>query len=170
MERLLLGKKEETKNKLLSELIKGARRSDRDLAKSVRASQPTVSRKRAALEKEGFVQEYTVIPDLQKMGYEILAITFLRFRQPPKPDVIERARTWTGKQHSVVFAADGEGLGMNSVMVSAHKDYAGFSEMLTELRRDWHESLMDVESFRICVDRPEQLIKRFSFRHLLEKG
>jgi hypothetical protein len=59
---------------------------------------------------------------------------------------------------------------MNSVMVSAHKDYAGFSEMLTGLRRDWHESLKDVESFRICVDRPEYLIKRFSFRHLLQKG
>jgi DNA-binding Lrp family transcriptional regulator len=165
-----LGKKEEeNKNKLLSELIKGARRSDRDLAKSVRTSQPTVSRRRAALEKEGLVHEYTVIPDLQKMGYEILAITFMSFRQPPRPDVLEKARTWTGKQPSVVFAADGEGLGMNSVMVSAHKDYAGFSEMLTELRRDWHESLKDVESFRICVDRPEQLIKRFSFRHLLAK-
>ena len=161
--------KEETKNKLLSELIKGARRSDRDLARSVRTSQPTVSRKRAALEREGLVQEYTVIPNLQKMGYEILAITFLSFRQPPKPEIIERAKIWTGKQHSVVFAADGEGLGMNSIMVSAHKDYSSFSEMLTQLRRDWHESLKDVESFRICVDRPEHFIKRFSFRHLLEK-
>jgi DNA-binding Lrp family transcriptional regulator len=168
LEQLRLGKKEEIENRLLSELIRGARRSDRDLAKSVR-TQPTVSRRRAALEKEGFVQEYTVIPDLRKMGYEILAITFLSFRQPPKPEVIERARTWTGKQPSVVFASDGEGLGMNSVMVSAHKDYASFTEMLTELRRDWHESLKDVESFRICVDRPEHLIKRFSFRHLVAK-
>jgi DNA-binding Lrp family transcriptional regulator len=166
---LRLGKKEETKNTLLSELIKGVRRSDRDLAKSVKTSQPTVSRRRAALEREGLVQEYTVIPDLQKMGYEILAITFMSFGQPPRPDVLKRARAWTGKQPSVIFAADGEGLGMNSVMVSAHKDYAGLSEMLTELRRDWHESLKSVESFRICVDRPEHLIKRFSFRHLLTK-
>jgi DNA-binding Lrp family transcriptional regulator len=170
LEQLTLGKRDETKNKLLSELIKGARRSDRDLAKSVRTSQPTVSRRRAALEKEGLVQEYTVIPDLQKMGYEILAITFLSFRQPPKPDVLEKARTWTGGQPSVIFAADGEGMGMTSVVVSAHKDYSGLSEMLTELRRDWHESLKDVESFRICVDRPEHIIKRFSFRHLIAKG
>jgi len=72
-------KKKEEKLRILFELIKGARRSDRELAKAVGTSQPTITRKRTKLEKEGFIKEYTVIPDLKKMGYEIIAFTFLAF-------------------------------------------------------------------------------------------
>jgi DNA-binding Lrp family transcriptional regulator len=162
-----MSKKEETKYKLLSELMKGARRSDRELAKAMKTSQPTVTRKRTILEKEGLIREYTILPDLGKMGYEIVALTFLSFEQPPRPDVLERAREWTEKQPSVIFAADGEGLGMNSVMVSAHKDYASLIELLTKLRQDWQANLKEVQSFKVCVDRPELVIKRFSMRHLM---
>ena len=38
-------------------------------------SQPTVTRRRAELEKEKLL-DYTAIPDLKKLGFEILAITF----------------------------------------------------------------------------------------------
>jgi len=159
-------KKEDAKNKLLFELVKGARRSDRDLARALRISQPTATRKRTALEKEGLIQEYTVVPNLEKMGYQILAFTFLSFEQPPKPELIETAKKWTRKQPSVMFAADGTGIGMNSIMVSAHRDYSGFSKLLTKLREDWQPNLKNVQSFIICVNRPELLIKQFSFRYL----
>jgi DNA-binding Lrp family transcriptional regulator len=39
--------------KILSELMKNARISDRELAKKIGVSQPTVSRIRSRLEKEG---------------------------------------------------------------------------------------------------------------------
>jgi DNA-binding Lrp family transcriptional regulator len=147
-------------------LNKNARRSDRDLAKVVKISQPTVTRKRTILEREGLIREYTVVPDLERMGYQIMAFTFLSFEQPPKPELLERAREWTKKQSSVVFAADGTGISMNSVMVSVHKDYASYSKLLTKLREDWQPNLKDAQSFIICVNRPELLIKRFSFRYL----
>jgi len=51
--------------KLLSELIKGSSRSDRELARVIGTSQPTVTRARAKLEKEGFIEEYTIIPNLR---------------------------------------------------------------------------------------------------------
>jgi DNA-binding Lrp family transcriptional regulator len=161
-----LSKKEEARDKLLFELIKGARRSDRVLAKVMKMSQPTVTRKRTILEREGLIREYTIIPDLEKMGYQILVFTFLSFEQPPKPQVIEKAREWTKKQPSVLFSADGAGIGMNNVMVSVHEDYASFSRLLTKLREDWQPSLKDVQSFMICVNRPELFIKQFSFRYL----
>jgi DNA-binding Lrp family transcriptional regulator len=162
-----LSKKQENRNRLLFELIKGARRSDRELAKAMKTSQPTVTRRRTLLEKEGYIQEYTIIPDLEKMGYEILAFTFLSFVQPPRPDIIEKARGWAEKQSAVVFAADGEGLDMNSVLISAHKDYSSLARLLTRLRQDWQANIKDMQSFRICVNRPELLIKQFSFRHLV---
>ena len=164
-----LSKKDEIKNRLLFELIKDARRSDRDLAKVMKVSQPTVTRKRTILEREGFIREYTVVPDLEKMGYQIMAFTFLSFLTPPKPEQLEKAREWTEKQSSIIFAADGTGISMNSVMVSVHKDYASYSRLLTKLREDWHPSLKDTESFIVCVNRPELLIKQFSFHYLRVK-
>jgi DNA-binding Lrp family transcriptional regulator len=161
-----LSKKEEEKLRLLFELVKDAGRSDRELSKSMKVSQPTVTRKRNALEKEGFIKEYTIIPNLAKMGYEIIAFTFLRFQEPPKPQLMEEAKKWTSKQSSVVFASDGEGIGMNSVMVSLHKDYGSYTKLINQLRRDWDPSLKDVASFKISIKRPELLVKPFTFKYL----
>ena len=47
--------------KLLSELIRNSRRSDRELAKVIGASQPTITRTRRKLEKEGYIKEYTIL-------------------------------------------------------------------------------------------------------------
>lgn len=161
-----MSKKEEEKLRLLFELVKDAGRSDRELSKSMKVSQPTVTRKRNALEKEGFIKEYTIIPNLAKMGYEIIAFTFLRFQEPPKPQLMEEAKKWTSKQSSVVFASDGEGIGMNSVMVSLHKDYGSYTRLINQLRRDWDPSLKDVASFKISIKRPELLVKPFTFKYL----
>jgi len=47
--------------KILSELMKDARISDRQMAKILGVSQPTVSRRRVALERE-VIDGYTAIP------------------------------------------------------------------------------------------------------------
>ena len=47
--------------RLLSELIRDSRRSDRELAKVLHVSQPTVTRRRALVEKE-LIDGYTAIP------------------------------------------------------------------------------------------------------------
>jgi DNA-binding Lrp family transcriptional regulator len=156
----------ENELKILFELVKGARRSDRELAKAVGVSQPTVSRTIKKLEKTGFVKEYTTLPDLKRIGYELLAFTFMSFAED-KPDLFDKAREWIMKQPSVIFANNGEGLGMNSVMVSLHKGYASYSRLLTQLRRDWQPNLTSEQSFVISLDRPDLMIKHFSLRYLL---
>jgi DNA-binding Lrp family transcriptional regulator len=156
----------ENELKLLFELIKGARRSDRQLAKVLRVSQPTVTRARTKLEKTGFAKEYTTIPDFRKIGYDLLAFTFMSFAED-KPELFNKAREWIMKQSSVIFANNGEGLGMNSVMVSLHKGYASYSRLLTQLRRDWQPNLTSEQSFVISLDRTDLMIKHFSLRYLL---
>ncbi|MDH5664027.1 MAG: winged helix-turn-helix transcriptional regulator, partial [Candidatus Bathyarchaeota archaeon] len=56
---------------LLLELLKNSKRSDREIAKVVGVSQPTITRMRQRLVREGAIKHFTVIPDLVKMGYEI---------------------------------------------------------------------------------------------------
>jgi DNA-binding Lrp family transcriptional regulator len=48
---------------LLLELLKDSKRSDRELAKVLGVSQPTVSRMRSRLVKEGVIRDFTVVPD-----------------------------------------------------------------------------------------------------------
>jgi len=153
--------------RLLFELVKGARRSDRALAKALNISQPTVSRMIRKLEEAGFLREYTTIPDLGKLGYDLLAFTYLSFAED-KPELFDKARKWVMKQPSVVYACNGEGLGMNSVMISVHKGYESYSRLLTELRRDWQPNLTSEQSFVISLNRSDLMIKDFSLRYLLE--
>ena len=68
--------------KLVSELIKNSRRSDRELARVLGLSQPTVGRMIKKLEKEGIIQGYTMIPDMNKLGIEIVAITRVALEPP----------------------------------------------------------------------------------------
>jgi DNA-binding Lrp family transcriptional regulator len=160
-----MDRKEREDLELLFALIKGARRSDRELSKVLKVSQPTVTRKRAKLEKDGYVKEYTIIPDLAKMGYDFVAVTFLSFAED-RPELFDKAREWTKNKSCVIFAVNGEGMGMNSIMVSAHMNYASYSKLITALRRDWQPNLKNVESFMISLARPDLVIKPFSFRHL----
>lgn len=157
--------KEKEKLKLLHELIKGARRSDRELAKVLKISQPTITRKRTRLEAEGLIQEYTIIPNVAKMGFEIVAFTFLSFNETT-PELLEKAQEWSKKQPNIVFAGDGEGISMNSIFISFHKNYASFSKLITNLRQDWQPNLKDVQSFILSLNRPDLTIKPFSFRYL----
>jgi DNA-binding Lrp family transcriptional regulator len=48
--------------------MKNSRKSDRQLARAIGTSQPTVTRIRSRLEKEGYIKEYTMIPDFGKLG------------------------------------------------------------------------------------------------------
>jgi len=156
----------ENELKILFELIKGARRSDRELAKATRVSQPTVTRTRTRLEKMGLVKEYTIIPDLRKMGYELLVFTFMSFAED-RPELFAKAREWIKKEPSVIFANNGVGPGMNSMMLSLHENYAGYANLLTELKRDWQPNLTNLQNFIVVLDKPDLAIRDFSFRHLL---
>ena len=64
----------ELAQQLLRELLKNSKRSDRELAKVLKVSQPTITRTRHKLEKSGMTQDYTIVPDFKKMGFELMTI------------------------------------------------------------------------------------------------
>ena len=87
-----MDEKEQENLRLLFALIKRSRRSDRELAKVLKVSQPTVTRKRAKLEKEGYIREYTVIPDFPKLGFQIMSVIFTKFKSSIPSETLEEIR------------------------------------------------------------------------------
>ena len=151
--------------KLLFELIKNSKRSDRDLAKTLNISQPTVTRLRKTLEKEA-IEQYTVIPDLSYMGFEIVALTFARTKELVHP-LWDKGKKWSNTQPNVVFVSTGQGMGEDAIIVSIHRDYADFVKFYQIFRRDWGEELQNFSTFLISI-RGSVVMKPFSFNYLIE--
>jgi len=119
----------EVERKVLAELMKNSRLSDRELAKVVGRSQPTVSRVRRKLEKEGYIKEYTVIPDFKRIGFEILAVTFARFKRSPNTEQLTEIRRAARRiekvmTHTAIVVTSGIGLGYDRMVISLHENTA----------------------------------------------
>ena len=154
--------------KLLFELIKDCKKSDREIAKILGLSQPTVTRTRTKLKKEGVIREYTVIPDWEKLGYQLAAFTFVSISGGV--ELIKRGRECTMNNPNIIFASCGEGMGMNSITISLHKDYSDFLKFLTSIRTYWADHLKDMQSFVVSLKRDEPLmLKPLSYSYITEK-
>jgi DNA-binding Lrp family transcriptional regulator len=157
--------KQENLVKLLFELIRNSKRSDRDLAKILKISQPTVTRLRKVLEKEGILQ-YTIIPNLSYLGFDILALTFSRTKELVHP-LWDRGKEWAKEQPNVVYVSTGQGIDSDAVLISVHKDYADFVKFYQVFRRDWGKYLEDFKVFLISLS-GSTTIKHFTFNHLID--
>ena len=148
--------------KLLFELMKNAKRSDREIAKIIGVSQPTITRMRQRLEKTAIV-DYTVIPDWTELGFEIMAMTFVKAKG--LPETTEKAKKWAMNNPNVVFAAGGEGLGMDYSIMSFHKNYSDYSSFIDNLKTEWAENLQDLQSFLMATGE-ERTVKPLSLKYL----
>jgi len=160
--------KEEKLLKLLKELIRNSRRSDRELAKTLRVSQPTVTRNRKLA--ESYVRSYTIVPDLRKIGYEILAVTFAKAKTYDKKQVetkLEVQKKWAMQHPNIVFASDGEGLGKDAVILSLHKDYSKYADFMREYTVSFADFISDVQSFIVSL-KTGMIIKPFDLKYLAE--
>jgi DNA-binding Lrp family transcriptional regulator len=150
--------------KLLYALMKNSRRSDRSLAKTMGVSQPTVTRMRQRLEEYGYVQEYTVIPDLAKIGFEVIAVTTMNMT-PHNSESTEKLQKWIAENSKIVFAASGDGKeGKNALVASVHKDFTEFSRFIFDFRQKWGSHVSNVETFLIPVK--DIKLKHFTFKNL----
>jgi len=151
--------------KILQQLLKNSKKSDRELAKAIGVSQATFTRRRKQLEKK-VIQEYTITPNLFELGFEILAFTFIRIREP-KTDFLEKARQSVVKLPNVIFASGGEGLGMEAMAISVHKDYTSYLSFISEARQEWADIVLDLQSFLVSL-KGEFEAKPFSLKPLAE--
>jgi len=150
---------------LLRELLKNSKRSDRELAKVLKVSQPTITRTRHKLEKNGIVQDYTIIPDFKKMGFELLVINLAKLRpEILLPERSEKLREFAAKFPNTMFASTGEGMGMNAVSISLYRNYTEYHNRVKPMKIEWKDIIEDIQSFIVVIGEGE--FKRFSLTHL----
>jgi DNA-binding Lrp family transcriptional regulator len=141
--------------RLISELVANSRRSDRELAKALGVSQPTVSRIRMKLEKEGMI-EYSGTPNLVKLGYELIAVVLGKMNLRQYPDILQKVKDFTKQHPNVIFVAGGIGLGFDRILISIHKDYADYSKFMSEIKAEAGDA-MEVQTFLISLTSKEVL-------------
>jgi len=130
--------------------------SDRELAVKLGVSQPTVSRVRARLEKEGYIKEYTLIPDFCKLGFEIMAVTLLKLKREPNEEERAEMRKFANgfqkkNRFAYMMALDGNGLGYNRLVISLHENYADFIRFAKATREVPFAELGAFDSFMISL-------------------
>jgi DNA-binding Lrp family transcriptional regulator len=154
--------------KLLWELMKNSRRSDRQLARVLKTSQPTVTRRRARLEKQ-VIDGYTAIPKWEKIGYEILAITLIKavgiFSSKEYSDIRKQGLGWLSKQPAIIMGGACEGMGMNSFIISVHKNYSDHSKFMLKLRLEMGDFIDEVQTILVDLRGAERL-KPFHLKYL----
>lgn len=148
--------------KLLFELMKDAKRSDRELAKVLDTSQPSVSRMRNKLVKDGLIKQFTIKPDFLKLGYEILAITC--FKSKVSKEFTEKAEKVTMSKPNIIFAAACEGMGKNALVISLHKSYSEYYSLLRDIRSEGGDDIEACEP--LLVSLRGLIVKPFSLKYL----
>jgi DNA-binding Lrp family transcriptional regulator len=145
--------------RLLSELMKNSRRSDRQLAKALGVSQPTVTRTIHKLEQEGYIKEYTIIPDFNKIGYGIMSFSFVKLKE----DLGSQGRTEFDRfskrlekeyPHAELIAVNGVGLSKDYVFVTFFNDYSEYAEFQRIAKAVPYSDIGEHESFLVDVKDP----------------
>jgi DNA-binding Lrp family transcriptional regulator len=157
--------------KLLFELMKNAKRSDRQLAKLLRVSQPTVSRRRAFIEKE-LIDGYTAVPKWKKLGYEILAITLIKTKsslasKEKYAAVRKRGLEWLMKQPNIIMSGGCRGMGVSAFMISVHKSYSDYDEFMYRYRLELADTVDDLQTVIVNLAGRE-ILKPLNLKYLAE--
>lgn len=151
--------------KVLLELLKNSHRSDRQLAREMGTSQPTVTRTRIKLEKDGWIEEYTVMPNFEKIGIQLMVITI--FKTHWKKESVEKGRKASMQRPNVIFSARAEGMGgRNVVVISLHRDYPCYSDFIENIMKEYAD---DIETYdTLLVSLKGGVAKPFSLSYLAE--
>jgi Lrp/AsnC family leucine-responsive transcriptional regulator len=155
--------------KILFELMKNSRLSDRQLAKKLGISQPTVTRRRSMLEKE-LIEGYTAIPKWEKLGYEIFAMTFVKIKsvigaKEKYSTTRKRGLEWLISKPNIIMAGGCRGMGVDSFMISIHKTYADYDEFMDSYRLELGDFIDDVQCVIVNLAGKE-LLKPLSLKYL----
>ncbi|UCH31252.1 MAG: winged helix-turn-helix transcriptional regulator [Candidatus Bathyarchaeota archaeon] len=155
---------------IIFELMKNSKISDRRLAKKLGVSQPTVTRRRTRLEQENILN-YTTIPNFEKLGLGILAVSFVHYDHSVLGQVMNREKsskmifTTLSKHPNIIFASSGRGLGFEGIAISVHKNYADFAAFTRTLKIDWAEYAHEIKSFLVS-NKSDNVVKELTFKDL----
>jgi len=144
----------DTELKVVIGLIKNSHRSDRELARAIGVSQPTLSRIRKKLEKQGMIKEYTIIPDYSQLGFEIMSITFTKMKGALSEEILDdlkkRSRNMMNEHPSALILGNtGMGCGADYVAIAFHRDYSEYSEFMRDISEFPSVNIDETKSFTI---------------------
>jgi DNA-binding Lrp family transcriptional regulator len=142
--------------RLIAELMKNSRRSDRELAKAIGVSQPTVSRTIKKIQKEGYIKEYTMIPNFTKLGFEILALTTFKLKDNvPMKELDEKRKAlreeFKSEPLSHILGMSGIGMKADRMIITLHEDYASYTKYLERIRKDPLVKMSSMDTFIISL-------------------
>jgi len=157
--------------KIIFELMKNSKASDRQLAKKIGVSQPTITRRRTRLEKE-LIDGYTAIPKWEKFVYNLLAIILVKskpvYSSQEKYKVIrKRGIEWLMAQPNVIMGGACEGMGFNSFMFSLHKNYGEYDKFIHKVRLDMGDLIDNLQTIIVNLTTKERL-KPLHLKYLAE--
>lgn len=157
--------------KIISQLMKNSRQSDRELSKRIGVSQPTVTRRRAILEKE-MIDGYTMIPKWNRLGYEIFAMTFFKIKKiiastEKYESTRKKGLDWLMSQPTVVMGGACRGMGMDAFNLSFHKSYSDYDEWMQTFRAEMGEFVDEIQSVLVNLAGKE-LLKPLNWKNLAD--
>jgi DNA-binding Lrp family transcriptional regulator len=143
--------------KLVSELMKNSRRSDRELARIIGVSQPTITRLRNILEKRGAIVEYTMIPDFSQLGYRLMGVTFARIKdQLTKEEETELKKTVSQTEqqnpYASLLAVNGLGMQKDRMFITLYKDYADYARAMQLVKQLPYVNVENMETFLVDLE------------------
>ena len=167
-----MGSSKDINHAILSRLLKNARTSDRQMAREIGVSQPTITRRRAKLEKEGFLN-YKIIPSFRKLGVEIMAFILLVWKREAHDKLLEeedynrRVQGFISKHPNIVFASSGQGLGMTRMVITVHKSYSDYVKFISSIDEQWGTYLEKYDSFLVSF-KSDKIVKHFAFEDIID--
>lgn len=139
---------------VISELMKNSRISNKELSKRIGVSQSVVARAHARLKKEGFIQEYTIVPNFPKLGFTILSLTFVRLDRFLTNEEIGASKELISKTLKamplrVVMLERGTGMDSDGVVISYHEDFTAHTKFIDLLKGTGFLKVDEIRSFRV---------------------
>jgi DNA-binding Lrp family transcriptional regulator len=143
--------------RLISELMKNSRRSDRELARVLGVSQPTVTRAIHRLLSEGIIKEYTLIPDYTKLGFQLMSVTLAKLKQPISQEALQNSRKIAQEMlekypTAVIATVSGIGLDADRVIIAFHRSYSEYAEFLKHVREYPPVVVDEIKSFLVDLN------------------
>jgi DNA-binding Lrp family transcriptional regulator len=140
--------------KVVIGFMKNSHGSDRELAKAIGVSQPTFSRTRKRLEKQGTIKEYTIIPDYLQLGLTLMSITFTKMKGALSEEILEDMKKGAGKMMSenpsaLILGTTGMGCNADYVAIAFHRDFAEYSKFMKDIKEFPSLNIDETKSFTI---------------------
>lgn len=162
-------KRTEENFRVLFALMALGGKSDRTIAKILGISNTTLSRKRRKLEQEGYIKEYTIIPDLHKMSLDVIVFSFASTTDVVAPVQSKEAQELAHKHPEILCLIEDQGLeGTNWLAISVHKNYDGYLELCRNVQKEllFLHPRPQMEVRTLMFHTGKQFLKPFSLRNI----